>query len=193
MFTENFRLLKPDILPLITTVDIKVLTDYYNEICIITDLSDKNYEKEISSPYTTIIKATYFYDYYIEKYNVSDKEWLTFILKVNTLVWKLDTDEIYVIQSKIEKISNEYFSSVIDKNSPISQDFIDNVEIEIEEWTTDLELVTTLFNSITFKVLDDNISTKALILEIIIDWITKWDTKEEIIFRISNLSEIYGH
>lgn len=191
MFLENFKIVTPSIVSLVETVDIKILEEYYNEISVITDLSDKNYKKDISSTYIWLIKSTFFYEYFIDKYKVNKKNWLNFILEINKLVWDLDKENINSIKSKIEVISNNYFSSVIDSSNTFDKSFVEKLEIEIKEGTTDLELVDTLFNQITYKIMEDNINTKALILQIIIDGISSWDKKEDIIFRISNLSEVY--
>jgi hypothetical protein len=51
MFLENFKIVTPSIVSLVETVDTKILDEYYNEISVITDLSDKNYKKDISSTY----------------------------------------------------------------------------------------------------------------------------------------------
>ena len=192
MFLENIKLVRPDVFDLASSVDQEKLSSYYNEIAVLTDISDKNYDKDITSPYIELIKSTFFYDYFVEKYNVSDKIWLDFILDINKIVSKLDTQPLETLKILIEKKSIDFFSKIIDKSMTFDKEFVEKCEIEIKDWTTDLELVDTLFNQITFKIMEDNINTKALIIEIIIDWITNWETVEEVIFRISNLNENYG-
>ena len=86
MFLENIKLVRPDVFDLASSVDQEKLSSYYNEIAVLTDISDKNYDKDITSPYIELIKSTFFYDYFVEKYNVSDKIWLDFILDILIII-----------------------------------------------------------------------------------------------------------
>jgi len=86
MYLQNINIVRPDITILASDIDKTKLETFYKEISVLTDLSDKSFEKEISSPYIGLITSTFFYDYFIDKYKVDKSSWLEFILSINTLV-----------------------------------------------------------------------------------------------------------
>jgi len=183
----NIKKIRPDVYEKINNSNKWKLVEYFKSLSILTDLSDKSYNnKEISSPYISLITNTYVLEYFVNKYNIDRKEILIFLLKVNKLVWMLDDEHIDLIIEKIDKISTEFFSWLIPIENLCDKVFLESLDIKTREWITDYELISTLFSEITYDVMEQNVIRKWLVLEICIDWIDNWQSLDEIIFSHCN-------
>lgn len=187
---ENIIHFRPEFKELVSSVDRSTLEEYYAEVSIPSDLSDKSVvDKKYTSPFISLIENTYFYDYVMSKYDISNEEWLMFILDINKLSWKLDTLPFWDILTSVKKISSTFFSKYISSEELIDSEFVTKLELTVDENMSQLDFISTLFYEITDKIFVDNIISKSLFLEITIDGIQKNESKQDIIFRICNLIE----
>jgi len=187
---ENIIHFRPEFKELVSSVDRSTLEEYYAEVSIPSDLSDKSVvDKKYTSPFISLIENTYFYDYVMSKYDISNEEWLMFILDINKLSWKLDTLPLWNILTSVKKTSSTFFSKYISSEELIDSEFVTKLELTVDENMSQLDFISTLFYEITDKIFVDNIISKSLFLEITIDGIQKNESKQDIIFRICNLIE----
>jgi len=185
---KNIEKIRYDVFEKIKTVDKNILEKYYKELSILTDLSDKSYDnKEITSPFITIINNTYVVEYFLNKYKVDKKIWLEFLLSINTIVGRLDYVDIDVLITRIDKISEDFYTKIIPIENICDKEFIQKIEAKVRDDIWDYELVTTIFSELIYWIMQQNIISKGLILDIIIDWIKEWQDLNDIVFRINNL------
>lgn len=188
MVFENILKLRPDLQDKIDSVDYKTLVNYYKEISILNDLSDKSYDnQEINSPFIAILNDTHIVSYFIDKYQVTKKEWLHFMLDVNKLISEINISDIDVIISKVDKISNEFFSKYIPVENEFDKDFVEKLGITLNEELNDLWFITSTFSELVYQLLEENLKVRSFVLEVIIEWIKDWNDIPNIVNRINNV------
>jgi hypothetical protein len=131
---KNIEKIRYDVFEKIKTVDKNILEKYYKELSILTDLSDKSYDnKEITSPFITIINNTYVVEYFLNKYKVDKKIWLEFLLSINTIVGRLDYVDIDVLITRIDKISEDFYTKIIPIENICDKEFIQKIEAKVRD------------------------------------------------------------
>lgn len=187
---NNIISLRPEFSELINSVPKETLMELFQFFSPLTDISIKSFSKTwVSSLFTLMYESTTLYEYVIEKYNVSFKDKQELLLELNKISSQLTTLDLPKIYELVEIHVNKFVEKYVSEHEKLDSTLVETLWVTLKEPLNQRDFLKTLLSEMAKQIFDDNLVSKSIVLQIIIDSIQQGLTKEEIAFRLNNVFE----